>query len=343
MGNVEKSLHLPTHSLYAPYIDQDLQNRWWDFGADAYVNTNKHVRLTRPVPSQMGWLWSRLPLSTPSFVIDTEFKVSGESTHLFGDGLAMWITTERTQEGPIFGNKDKFRGLGIFLDTYANSRHGYSFPRISGMIGDGQTSFDFGNDGDSQVFGGCSANFRRTNVVTKLRVIYIKEQYLDVKVQYKAWDEWTDCFRLENVTLPTNPFVGYTAMTGDVADAHDIITVSTHAAYIQQKEGKKGDGKKSGPIWKSVSSSSSTSSSFSGTLFKLVLLGAVCYGLFYAWKRYAGKNKRGYYGGVGSGTIGGGFGGAPMGSPMGSPAMVQTPRSAGGFGGAGIYENRKRF
>jgi len=149
-------------------------------------NTNKHVRLTRPVPSQMGWLWSRLPISVPSYSIEVEFKVSGSSSHLFGDGLAMWVTQERNQPGPIFGNKDHFTGLGIFLDTYANSRHTYSFPRVSGMIGDGQISFDFGNDGDGQILGACSANFRRTNVVTKLKVSYVKDTYLQVQIQYKA-------------------------------------------------------------------------------------------------------------------------------------------------------------
>ncbi|EEB95387.1 hypothetical protein MPER_05652, partial [Moniliophthora perniciosa FA553] len=55
LGNqtIDRTVQLRTHSLFAPYIDQDLQNRWWDFGADSYVNTNKHIRLTRPVRSQM--------------------------------------------------------------------------------------------------------------------------------------------------------------------------------------------------------------------------------------------------------------------------------------------------
>ena len=63
-------------------------------------------------------------------------QVSGESPHLFGDGFAMWLTRERAQPGPIYGNignaiiniylltphnhrhlSDKFTGLGIFLDT----------------------------------------------------------------------------------------------------------------------------------------------------------------------------------------------------------------------------------
>lgn len=30
-----QSITLQTHSLYPPYIDDDLQNRWFDFGGDA--------------------------------------------------------------------------------------------------------------------------------------------------------------------------------------------------------------------------------------------------------------------------------------------------------------------
>ena len=133
--------------------------RWWDFGADSYVvsiwhtvsatsnhiismqNTNKHIRLTRPVSSQMvlyplpllrsccwhsrmqGWLWSRLPITAANFVVELEFKIHGESTHLFGDGMAIWVTKGRAEPGPVFGNVDKFEGLGIFLDTSV-----YCFP-----------------------------------------------------------------------------------------------------------------------------------------------------------------------------------------------------------------------
>jgi len=34
-------------------------------------------------------------------------------------------------------------------------------------------------------------------------------------------DDWTDCFYVEKVNLPTNPFLGFSAMTGDVSDAHE--------------------------------------------------------------------------------------------------------------------------
>ncbi|KAG7449971.1 ERGIC53, mannose lectin, ER-golgi intermediate compartment [Guyanagaster necrorhizus] len=311
---VERTVQLRTHSIYAPYIDQDLQNRWWDFGADAYINTNKHIRLTRDRPSQMGYLWSRLPLTTANFIIEIEFKVSGDSNNLFGDGLAIWLTKERAQPGPVFGNKDSFTGFGLFLDTYANSRHPYAFPRITGMIGDGKTSYDFQNDGDKQGIGACSLNFRRTNVATKIKITYIKDSVLDVKLQYKAWDDWTDCFRADGVSLPTAPFLGMSAMTGDVSDNHDIITVSTHSAIISHgdlpyTEGAKKRSKKSAGSW-------------TWFFFKMLLFAGVGAGGYYGYQEY---RRRSRYSGMGN------FSGG---------------RSSGfvGFGGAGgMYSSSKRL
>ncbi|TFK45048.1 ERGIC53, mannose lectin, ER-golgi intermediate compartment [Crucibulum laeve] len=323
IGNstIERTVQLRTHSVYAPYIDVDLQNRWWDFGADSYVNTNKHIRLTRPRPSQMGWLWSRLALTASNFVIEAEFKISGESSHLFGDGLALWLTTDRAKPGPVFGSEDNFNGLGLFVDTYPNARHSFSFPRISAMLGDGKTSYDFGNDGEGQVLGACSANVRRTNVATKIKLTYVKGKFLDVKLQYKAWDDWSDCIYLENVTLPTNPYLGFSAMTGDVADAHDIISVTTYSAILSAPEASRNKMKKTG-IW-SMSDEASSTGTWFGLFFKLLVFGGICAGGFYGYKEWL---RRKAYGGGGGFGMGGDYG-------RGGPG--------GGFGG--MYSNTKRF
>ncbi|KAK0486482.1 legume-like lectin family-domain-containing protein [Armillaria novae-zelandiae] len=302
---IERTVQLRTHSIFAPYIDQDLQNRWWDFGADAYINTNKHIRLTRDRPSQMGYLWSRLPLTTANFVIEIEFKVTGESNNLYGDGLAIWLTKERAEPGPVFGSKDSFTGLGLFLDTYANSRHPYAFPRITGMLGDGNTQYDFGKDGDKQGIGACSLNFRRTNVATKMKITYIKDTVLDVKLQYKAWDDWTDCFRADGVSLPTAPFLGMSAMTGDVSDNHDIISVSTHSAIVSH-----GDL----PFTESAKKRSSKKSAGSWTwfFFKLLLFAGVGIGGYYGYQEYRRRSRYSGMGNFGAGRSSGfaGFGGA---------------------------------
>ncbi|KAG8804850.1 hypothetical protein FRC18_007017, partial [Serendipita sp. 400] len=230
--NIELGVPLRTHSIYAPYVDSDLQNRWFSFGADSYVNTNKHVRLTRGVSSQCGWLWSRLPLTAANWQIEIEFKISGEASHLYGDGMAFWLTTERAVEGPVFCSKDKWNGLGIVIDTYANSHHTYAFPRVMAMLGDGKTEYDLGNDGKANSIAACSAKVRRTDITTKLRMIYFRDDFFQVQVQYKGFNDWTDCFVIRNISLPLNPFLGVTAQTGDVYDEHDIISISSHSAKL---------------------------------------------------------------------------------------------------------------
>ena len=35
----------------------------------------------------------------------------------------MWLTNGRDKEGDVFGSVNKFQGLGVFFDTYANTRH----------------------------------------------------------------------------------------------------------------------------------------------------------------------------------------------------------------------------
>lgn len=89
------------------------------------------LQLTQDRQSETGWLWSRLPLTPSNYQIDIEFKVwdlhsfdvntrprllterqsheqiSGGSGHLFGDGMAIWLTKSRAEYGPVFGSKGR--------------------------------------------------------------------------------------------------------------------------------------------------------------------------------------------------------------------------------------------
>lgn len=81
--------------------------------------------------------------------------MSGEG-YLRGDGMAMWMTKERGQPGPVFGSVDKFEGLGIFFDTYKNGRPSTTFPYVMAMMGDGKTPYDADKDGKDNEIAGCS-------------------------------------------------------------------------------------------------------------------------------------------------------------------------------------------
>lgn len=74
-------------------------------------------------------------------------------------------------------------GLLILLhgNSYANSKHAYTFPRVSAMLGDGKTSYDHDRDNEGNEIGGCSENFRRRgDVPTKARLTYVKGRALQV-------------------------------------------------------------------------------------------------------------------------------------------------------------------
>ncbi|CAG8442179.1 3319_t:CDS:2, partial [Acaulospora colombiana] len=146
-----------------------------------------------------------------------EFKIDGENPNLYGDGMAVWFTTDRAKPGPVFGFIDKFEGLGIFFDTYANSRQPHSFPYVMAMMGDGNTEYDHDNDGKANHLAGCEADIRGRPIATKARITYYKNTYLEVKLQYRAWDQWEPCFTIPNVTLPAVAYLGFSALTGDVS------------------------------------------------------------------------------------------------------------------------------
>ncbi|KAK4689344.1 hypothetical protein P7C73_g759, partial [Tremellales sp. Uapishka_1] len=285
-GMIEKTVPLRTHTLAAPYVDSDLQNRWWDFGADAIINTNKHVRLTQDKPSQTGWLWSRMPLSVSNFQIDVEFKVDGKAHNLFGDGFAIWLAKDRGKVGPVFGSVDYFNGLGIFFDTYANTRHAFQWPRVTAMLGDGKTAYDNDHDNVGHELAGCSENFRRRDIATKVRITYIKGKMLQVKLHSKKWDQWTTCFEIP-ADLPDSPYIGFSALTGDVSDNHDIISVNTFSAVLRPEfrddaqsplaEDSTNKGKMGGRKGKAARETKSSAGAAAWFLFVLKIIGLLAF------------------------------------------------------------------
>lgn len=193
---------------------------------------NRYVRLTSDLPSQSGWLFSRVPLTATNWEVEVEFKISGKN-QLYGDGFAMWVTKQRGQMGPVFGAADRFEGLGIFIDTYKNNRPGVVFPYVMAMFGDGQTSYDKNNDGKDAELAGCSARgIRHSSVPTKLRLTYIQDKKLKLDLQYREENEWQSCFEVDQPpAIPNIAYLGFSAETGELSDNHDIISIATKNLY----------------------------------------------------------------------------------------------------------------
>ncbi|KEZ42623.1 hypothetical protein SAPIO_CDS5867 [Scedosporium apiospermum] len=286
-----KSIALRTHTLVQPYLDSDMQSRWYDFGGDTIIRTDSYIRLTSDRPSQAGWIFSRVPLTATNWEVEVEFKIHGKN-QLFGDGFAMWITKERASPGPVFGHADNFNGLGVFFDTYKNNRPGVVFPYVMAMFGDGNTRYDKETDGKNTELAGCSARgIRNAQVPTKLKLTYFQDKSLKLELQYKADGEWTQCFETnEPPAMPQISYLGFSAETGELSDNHDIISIRARNLYIAPRSSKPAAGKNKKPQ-KAHSYQKKKSGSWLGFLVKSVLVLFVIAGSYVAYTAWRTSKK----------------------------------------------------
>lgn len=162
-----------------------------------------------------------------------EFRVSGKGKDLFGDGMAFWYVRQPLVSGPVFGNEELFSGLGVFLDTYANQNgaHSHGHPYISAMVNNGSNRYDHDRDGTHSELAGCESKFRGSEHDTYLSIRY-EGDTLTVSTDISGKNEWSECFKVSGVQLPTNYYIGVTAATGDLSDNHDVISIKTYELEV---------------------------------------------------------------------------------------------------------------
>ncbi|CCU82122.1 lectin family integral membrane protein,putative [Blumeria hordei DH14] len=278
-----------------PYLDSDLQSRWFDFGGNTVIRADRYIRLTSDRPSQEGWIFSRVPLTATNWEVEIEFRISGAG-NLHGDGFAMWLTKQRATPGPVFGSTDKFEGIGIFFDTYKNNRPGTIFPYVMAMIGDGVKSYDKSNDGKANEFMGCSAKgIRDALIPTKARLVYFQDKSLRLDLQYKVEGQWDLCFEtLDPPAIPSVAYLGFSAETGELSDNHDLIAVSTKNLY-DTKARDQTSGKLSGGMGEKTSSIPLEKKGWGGFLLKIMLFCIIIAGAYVgitAWRTNQRRSHR---------------------------------------------------
>jgi mannose-binding lectin 2 len=204
--------------------------------------TNSYIRLTPDAQSKLGGLWNSEPCRVRHWELQVQFKIHGKGKDpLFGDGLAIWYTKDRMQLGDVFGNKDYFEGLAIFLDTYSNHNgpHNHQHPYVSAMVNNGSLHYDHDRDGTHTELAGCEAKFRNLQHDTYVAIRYERDVItVSVDVENKA--AWKECFSVKGVRLPTGYYFGFTAGTGELSDNHDVVSVKLYElevpAELQEKD-----------------------------------------------------------------------------------------------------------
>ncbi|XP_038137966.1 lectin, mannose-binding 2-like a isoform X2 [Cyprinodon tularosa] len=221
-------------SLSKPYQGVgSLGSSHWELMGDAMVTTDQ-VRLTPDMQSRQGAVWSRIPCHLKDWEMQVHFKVHGQGKkNLNGDGLAIWYTKERMQKGPVFGNMDNFTGLGVFVDTYPNEEKHIEriFPYVIAMVGNGSISYEHERDGRPTELGGCNAMVRNLKHDTFLFIRYVRRR-LTVMIDIDGQHEWRDCLDIPGVRLPLGYYFGASAITGDLSDNHDIISLKLYQLTV---------------------------------------------------------------------------------------------------------------
>ncbi|XP_017296583.1 VIP36-like protein [Kryptolebias marmoratus] len=224
------------YSLVKPYRGLGFSSSsQWDLMGTAMVMPD-YVRLTPDQQSRQGAVWSRIPFVLRDWELKVHFKVHGQGKKNFnGDGLAVWLTKERMQNGPVFGNMNQFTGLGVFVDTYPNSEknHDRTFPYISVMLGNGTLSYDHDRDGRSTELGGCTAMARNSIHDTFLLLRYFRNR-LTLMVDVDGKQEWRECADITGLRLPTGYYFGASSATGDLSDNHDIVSIKVYQLTVEQ-------------------------------------------------------------------------------------------------------------
>lgn len=221
------------HSLLKPYHSSGISIPHWDFSGSTLV-TNNYVRLTPNLPGKNGSLWNNVPCFARDWELRVHFKIHGNHGNLYGDGIAIWYTDDPRATGPVFGGKDYFSGLGVFLDTYENHKHQHSHrhPYISAMVNNGTLHYNHDEDGTQTRVAGCSADIRGED--TQISIRYEQRRKLTVStftMSDAANDDkgsWRTCFSVDGVRLPTGYSFGVSAKTGDLSDNHDVIAIKMY-------------------------------------------------------------------------------------------------------------------
>jgi hypothetical protein len=220
---------LTRHAIHKPYLNPgNLRMTDWDLQGNTVVRNNDFIRLTSDSQHQVGSIFSKSGIDAESFELELTFHISArESTTggLVGDGLAIWLLDEPSPIGDVFGARNLFNGLGIFIDTYKNGKRG-QFPYVNIMLGDGKTKYNKAVDGYDTRLAGCSATkvLNPASGETKMRLVYIKDGYISIDFNWEGkHEDWRNCVTLTDVHLPKKPFLGLSAETGDLSENVDII------------------------------------------------------------------------------------------------------------------------
>eukprot|EP00485_Elphidium_margaritaceum_P002381 CAMPEP_0202688512 /NCGR_PEP_ID=MMETSP1385-20130828/4014_1 /ASSEMBLY_ACC=CAM_ASM_000861 /TAXON_ID=933848 /ORGANISM="Elphidium margaritaceum" /LENGTH=442 /DNA_ID=CAMNT_0049343505 /DNA_START=44 /DNA_END=1372 /DNA_ORIENTATION=+ len=267
------SHHLPIeehHSFRAPF---DVSMPYWTYGGST-VCTDNFIRLTPATQSRAGWLINEFELQSTDWEIELQFEVRSDY-HIGGDGFGIFVLNDTFHPrrnkghnyltGSIFGLTEKFQGFGVVFDTYDNDGNRDN-PTTFVLKQEKQNMQTWNHNNDfadnlvketpgSDAAYHCSTNYRNDGD-SKVILRYIGGE-LHVYIKTNK-DEFEYCLSVKIGLDTRRYYIAFTAMTGQVADRHDLLALNTRyldgtdAAKIDDRRLKRSGYRGRRLSWKSV-------------------------------------------------------------------------------------------
>ena len=243
------------HSLHAPL---DKTQVYWNYGGST-VLTNALIRLTPSTQDRRGWLWNEYPLEAANWEVEWAMEVHSRP-HFGGDGMCMWVLAgvqdpsfaQRSDalDGPIFGMKADFAGLGVCFDVYDNDnkRNNPTVFVIEQKAGAAATNWhhdtDFEEDmlttkpaiaphDPSYAAHKCIADFRNTGKPTRV-LVKLLHSVLHVYIDTSDTGAYKFCLAVQVAGSYKDHHIAFSSATGGVADNVDLKEVSTR--YLKDSD-----------------------------------------------------------------------------------------------------------
>ncbi|KAF9349837.1 Protein ERGIC-53 [Mortierella sp. AD094] len=218
-------------SMKKPFLYEGKIPSW------SHQGTHDFIRLAPSVPGLKGSVWRSTPNDYKEWEVEFSFRAHGQS-YVGGKGLAFWYTQERATGGPVFGNKDKWKGLGLFMGTSdpANNRLN---PVIFGFMNDGTQSLP-SNPTMGDNFGGCLRDFKNSAGPVVVRVSYV-DRTLKISVDtFNKGKKMIPCIEKSDISLPPGYYFGISAEAAETgtADDHDLYSFEVYEVNPPAKKGQ---------------------------------------------------------------------------------------------------------
>lgn len=202
---------------------------FWNYNGDAVAGGDQ-IRLVPSLRDKSGGIWSKYSFPNEAWQVEMTFRIHGRGK-IGADGMAIWLVEKPNESGEVFGYMNKWKGLGVFLDSFDNDGNNKN-PYISAMINDGTKQYNHHLDGSDEMLGGCVHDIRNRVYPSKLRLTYWKKNLvIEIDSGNSEITDFEQCAKIENIDIPKDYYFGITAATGGLADDHDVLAFSTSSLH----------------------------------------------------------------------------------------------------------------